>query len=154
MRLTQYTDFSLRVMIYLALNPDRRSTIQEIAEAYSVSRNHLMKVVQQLSHAGYVDTARGNQGGLQLSRPAAEINIGELVAEMEPDFGMVECLRPDNRCVITGVCALPGLLGRATEAYLDVLGTATLEDLLPPALRPQLRATLGIDSGVSLPERG
>ncbi|MEX2500562.1 MAG: Rrf2 family transcriptional regulator [Wenzhouxiangellaceae bacterium] len=130
MRLTQYTDFSIRVLIYLGLHPDRRCTIQEIAEGYGISRNHLMKVVQQLANSGFVVSARGSGGGLTLPRPPEKINLAEVVAEMEPDFAMVECFRENNQCVITPACRLPPMLARATRAYLDVLRGYTLADLL------------------------
>ena len=138
MRLTQYTDFSIRVLIYLALNPDRRCTIGEIAQSYGISRNHLMKVVQQLAAAGYVRSVRGAGGGLKLGRAPEQIRLGELVREMEPDFGMVECLRPCNDCVITPACAMPTILQRAADAFLAELEAHTLADLLPTAQRPRL----------------
>ncbi|HKL52469.1 MAG TPA: Rrf2 family transcriptional regulator [Wenzhouxiangellaceae bacterium] len=130
MRLTQYTDFSIRVLIYLGLNPDRRCTIQEISEDYGISRNHLMKVVQQLASEGFVVSARGSGGGLTLSRAPDRINLADVVAEMEPDFAMVECFRENNQCVITPACRLPPMLTRATRAYLDVLREYSLADLL------------------------
>lgn len=130
MRLTQYTDFSIRVLIYLGLYPDRRCTIQEIADGYGISRNHLMKVVQQLAQAGYVESARGSGGGLRLGKPVDQINLAEVVEEMEPDFGLVECFRENNQCVITPACRLPPMLSRATRAFLDVLRDYTLADLL------------------------
>ncbi len=130
MRLTQYTDFSIRVLIYLGLNPDRRCTIQEIAEGYGISRNHLMKVVQQLAQVGYIESIRGSGGGLILGRPVDKINLGEVVKKMESDFGMVECFRETNKCVITPVCRLPPMLSRATQAFVDVLAEYTLADLL------------------------
>jgi len=129
LRLTQYTDFSIRVLIYLGLHPDRRCTIQEIAESYGISRNHLMKVVQQLASAGFIVSARGSGGGLMLPRAPDQINLADVVAEMEPDFAMVECFRENNRCVITPACRLPPMLARATRAYLGVLREYTLADL-------------------------
>lgn len=130
MRLTQYTDFSIRVLIYLGLHPERRCTIQEIAERYKISRNHLMKVVQQLASAGFVTSARGSGGGLTLSRPPDEINLADVVTEMEPDFAMVECFRENNQCVITPACPLIPMLTRATRAFVVVLRDYTLADLL------------------------
>lgn len=130
MRLTQYTDFSIRVLIYLGLYPDRRCTIQEIADGYRISRNHLMKVVQQLAQAGYVESMRGSGGGLRLGKPVDQINLAEVVEEMEPEFGLVECFRENNQCVITPACRLPPMLARATRAFLDVLRDYTLADLL------------------------
>lgn len=142
MRLTQYTDFSIRVLIYLGLHPARRCTIQEIAEGYGISRNHLMKVVQQLAQAGYVESTRGAGGGLKLGRPVDKINLGEVIKEMEPDFGMVECFRENNECVITPACRLPPMLSRATRAFLAVLAEYTLADLLDEQDAKQMRILL------------
>ncbi|HMB40021.1 MAG TPA: Rrf2 family transcriptional regulator [Wenzhouxiangellaceae bacterium] len=142
MRLTQYTDFSIRVLIYLGVHPDRRCTIQEIAESYGISRNHLMKVVQQLASAGFIVSARGSGGGLTLPRAPDQINLADVIAEMEPDFAMVECFRENNRCVITPACRLPAMLAGATRAYLDVLRGYTLADLLQPADTKELEVLL------------
>ena len=130
MRLTQYTDFSIRVLIFLGVNPDRRCTIQEIADSYSISRNHLMKVVQKLAAVGFVQSIRGSGGGLTLRAAPRDINLGDVVRRMEPDFGMVECMRDGNECVITPACRLPPMLAEATDAYLGVLAQYTLADLL------------------------
>jgi len=142
MRLTQYTDFSIRVLIYLALNRDRRCTIGEIAERYAISRNHLMKVVQQLAAAGFVRSTRGAGGGLELGMPAEKIRLDAVILEMEPDFGMVECLRPRNQCVITPACGLPPILQRAAEAFVAELRHHTLADLVPEHNRKPLRMLL------------
>lgn len=147
MRLTQYTDFSIRVLIYLALCPDRRCTIQEIADGYGISRNHLMKVVQQLAQAGFVESTRGSGGGLRLGKAASAINMAEIVEEMEPDFGLVECLRDGNGCVITPACRLPPVIKRATRAFLDVLREYTLADLIKERDTDPMRLLLKIDSG-------
>ena len=142
MRLTQYTDFAIRVLIYLALAPDRRCTIGEIAERYGISRNHLMKVVQQLANAGFVNSTRGSGGGLELAMPPEHITLGTVVWEMEPDFGVVECLRPHNRCAITPACSLPPILRRATDAFIGELEQHTLADLLPASRTKPLRTLL------------
>lgn len=142
MRLTQFTDFSLRILVYLALNPDRRCRIREIAEAYGISRNHLMKVVQKLANSGFVEATRGAGGGLMLKKRPEAVNLAELVEAMEPDFGLVECLRPDNQCVITGPCRLPSLLREATSAFLEVLRGQTLADLLTEPERGRMASAL------------
>ncbi|PKL94791.1 MAG: Rrf2 family transcriptional regulator [Gammaproteobacteria bacterium HGW-Gammaproteobacteria-8] len=142
MRLTQYTDFSIRVLIYLGLNPERRCTIQEIADGYRISRNHLMKVVQQLAQAGYVESTRGSGGGLKLGRAVEKINLGEVIKEMEPDFGLVECFRENNQCVITPACRLPPMLSKATHAFFEVLSEYTLADLLGKKQAKQMRILL------------
>jgi len=142
LRLTQYTDFSIRVLIYLGLHPDRRCTIQEIAERYKISRNHLMKVVQQLANAGFVTSTRGSGGGLTLPRPPDQINLADVVTEMEPDFAMVECFRENNECVITPACPLAPMLTRATRAFIDVLRDYTLADLLGKGHAPEMKILL------------
>lgn len=142
MRLTQYTDFSLRVLIYLGLKGQELSTIQSISEAYGISRNHLMKVVQQLTRTGYVESVRGQHGGLRLKMAPTEIRLGALVKEMEPDLALVECFRENNQCVITPACILPRMLNEATRAFFDVLDGYTLEDLLAPRFVDPLRQLL------------
>lgn len=143
MRLTQYTDFSIRVLIFLGVNPDRRCTIQEIANSYGISRNHLMKVVQQLAATGFVQSVRGSGGGLSLRTAPEDINLGDVVKRMEPDFGMVECMRDGNACVITPSCRLPSMLEEATRAYLGVLSRYTLADLLRKQEARSIRLLLG-----------
>ncbi len=144
MRLTQYTDFSLRVLIYLGLQPDSRCTIREISEAYGISRNHLMKVVQQLAAEGYVESTRGVGGGLRLAHSPGRLGIGDVVRAMEPDMGLVECMRSKNECAITGACRLHGMLAEARDAFLQVLDRYTLADILDSSMAPKLSAMLGI----------
>lgn len=131
MRLTTYSDYAFRVLIFLALAGDQGSTIQAIAEHYGISRNHLMKVVQQLGQLGYIITTRGRGGGLRLSRPATDINLGQLVRQTEDDMVIVECFNPStNRCAISGVCRLKGVLGEALAAWLAVMDRYSLADLV------------------------
>ena len=129
MRITSYTDYSLRVLIYLALNGGQRCTVREIAEAYGISRNHLTKVVHQLQRHGYIHTTRGKRGGLTLARPPAGINVGAVVRDMEPDTALVECFGPDGRCVITPHCHLKSILYDAQQAFQAVLDGYTLADI-------------------------
>jgi Rrf2 family transcriptional regulator, nitric oxide-sensitive transcriptional repressor len=130
MRLTAYTDFSLRVLMYLAARPDARPTISEIAATYGISKNHLMKVVHELGAAGYVKTIRGKNGGLQLGRAASEIGIGDVVRHAEPDMALAPCLGPVGpRCAITPACKLRGALAEAGAAFMAVLDRYTLADL-------------------------
>lgn len=145
MRLTQHTDYSLRVLLYLGLRGEQLSTIQAISEAYGISRNHLMKVVQKLVKRGYVESVRGIGGGIRLARAPADIDVGRLVRDMEPDFGLVECFRPGNACVITPACALPRVLNRAMEAFMAELDGVTLADLMPARAQPRLATLLHID---------
>jgi Rrf2 family transcriptional regulator, nitric oxide-sensitive transcriptional repressor len=130
MRLTRYTDYSLRVLIYLASRPDGFGTIQGIAEAYGISRNHLMKVVQALNHRGYIDTVRGKGGGMRLRLPPARVGIGRVVRDMESDLVLVECFGADNQCVITPECVLRSVLADALGAFLAELDRYTLADLV------------------------
>lgn len=131
MRLTVYTDFSLRVLIYIALNPERKPTIGEIAESYGISRNHLMKVVYNLGSAGYLETVRGKKGGLRLGRPADDIVLGDVVRHTEPDMALVPCFEPILApCVITPACRLRTALHRARAAFLEVLDDYSLTDLV------------------------
>ena len=131
MRLTSYTDYSLRVLMYLALNPDRRPTIAEIAARYGISRAHLMKVAHQLGVAGYVETVRGKGGGLRLARPMTEITVGEVVRRTEPDMALVACFDPAAApCVIAPACYLKGKLNQARAAFMQVLDTCTLAEVM------------------------
>lgn len=132
MRLTMYTDFSLRILIYLgSKEPGTLSTVQEISSAYNISKNHLMKVTFELGKAGFIQTVRGRNGGIQLADEPGNINIGTVVRKMEDDFHLVECFdREHNRCPIAPVCGLRGVLGQALQAYFNVLDGYTLEDLL------------------------
>ena len=120
MRLTDFTDFTLRTLIYLALQPDRLSTIADIADAYDISANHLMKVVHQLAASGDVATTRGRRGGLRLARPPADINIGAVVRRTEPDMALVACFVDPQRCVIQDGCVLQHVLADALGAFLGV----------------------------------
>ena len=135
MQLTKCTDYSLRALIYLGLNDHRRCTIREIADAYGISQNHLMKLIHQLGQRGFIATTRGKNGGLELAMPASEINLGEVFRATEGDFHLVECFagRERNTCPIAGPCALTGVLGDALQAFLEVLDRHTLADLLTPA---------------------
>lgn len=131
MRLTTYTDYALRSLMYLAVNRDRLVTIQDIASLHSISKNHLTKVVHHLGQLGLVATIRGRNGGLKLGREPADINIGAVVRQTETDFHMAECFhRENNRCVYASACVLEGALTEATAAYLKVLDGVTLEHLV------------------------
>ncbi len=141
MRLTQFTDYSLRVLIYLGTKPDGSSTITEIAQSYGISRNHVMKVVYQLGQLGYLQTVRGKGGGLRLGKTPETINIGELVRQTEPDLHIVECFGPGNACCLTPACNLQRVLHTALQAFLETLDHYTLADMITN--RQQLRRLLG-----------
>ncbi|MDR3481964.1 MAG: Rrf2 family transcriptional regulator [Burkholderiaceae bacterium] len=131
MRLTIYTDYTLRTLMYLGLNRDQLVTINDIAEMHGISKNHLMKVVHQLGLSGMVETVRGRNGGLRLNKDPADINIGDVVRASESDFYMAECFDPENNaCVYSPGCMLKGVLSSATAAYLAVLDGVTLSDLI------------------------
>ena len=132
MKLTRFTDYSLRVLIYLGLKNDGRVTIKEISDAYNISRNHLMKVVSLLTRMGYVDARRGPGGGIALARSASDIVIADVVRDMEDDMNLVECFCEEGSCIIKPVCQLKSVLGQALTAYLDTLEGYTLSDLLRP----------------------
>lgn len=132
MRLTTFTDYTLRTLIHLGMHRDRLVTIQEIADVHAISKNHLMKVVYQLGLAGVVETLRGRNGGLRLKLEPEQINIGAIVRASETDFYMAECFNPAGAsCALSGGCQLQGVLGNATDAYLAVLDRETLASVLP-----------------------
>ena len=148
-RLTVYTDYALRVLMFLALKEDRLATIAEIAESYDISKNHLMKVAHQLGVAGYVETVRGRGGGLRLAKPIEAIGLGEVVRYTEPDMAIVSCFEPvDAPCAIRPACVLRRALKKAREAFVEVLDGYTLEDLVQP--RARLAGLLGISAGDAL----
>jgi Rrf2 family nitric oxide-sensitive transcriptional repressor len=134
MRLTDYTDYTLRVLMYCAIHPERPVTIAEIATSHTVSKNHLMKIVNDLGRQGLLQTTRGRGGGLRLLKPANEINIGAVVRTTETDFRMVECFDTStNACTLSPNCRLKHVFGRALASYLSELDKVTLADMLLPA---------------------
>ncbi len=132
MQLTLYTDYSLRVLIYLALYPRETPTISEIAERYGISRNHLVKVVHRLAREGFVRTIRGRGGGIVLARSPEEITIGEVVRCTEGPLRLLDCLGQDggDDCPITAACRLKRVLGRAQDAFLRVLDETNLAEVV------------------------
>jgi Rrf2 family transcriptional regulator, nitric oxide-sensitive transcriptional repressor len=130
MRLTYFSDYAFRVLMYLAVTPERRCTIREISDAYNISRAHLMKVVNLLTREGLVIAQRGPNGGLTLALPAEEIRLGDVIRKTEEDLGIVECFRPENTCRLTPVCALAPALSRAMQAFLAELDKQTIADLV------------------------
>lgn len=131
MRLTLHTDYALRLLMLLALEPEALHTIEEIASRYDISRNHLMKVTQTLAGAGFVDSLRGRGGGLRLAKPAGEIILGDVVRATEDGFNLVECFdRKSNTCVVAPVCGLRGPLEEALLAFLAALDGYSLADLV------------------------
>ncbi len=139
MQLTRYSDFSLRVLIYLAVARAPLSTIEEIAAAYGISRGHLMKVVRHLSALGYVETVRGRSGGLRLAREPVDVNVGEVIRRTEENLALVECFRGEGRCPIEQACLLRRALHMALDAFLAVLDGFTLADLVSRRRAPLAR---------------
>ena len=138
--LTMYTDYALRTLIYLATHPEG-STVAEIAGAYGVSRNHLVKVVHNLGKTGYIHTTKGRSGGISLAKPAASIRLHDVVLDMEPHMEWVECFGERPTCPITPACKLRKVLRQAGDAFMDVLAEYTLADVAANAR--QLNTLLG-----------
>lgn len=132
MRLTMYTDYSLRVLLYIGIKDNEKlTTVQEVADAYSISKSHLTKVVHELGKFELIETVRGRGGGFRLNLKPIEINIGHVVRKMEDDFHLVECFNcATNKCVITPVCKLKDVLHEALNAYFKVLDSYTLADFV------------------------
>lgn len=143
MQLTRFTDYSYRVLIYLAREADGLATIDEIAAAYGISRNHLMKVVHRLSMAGYVETVRGKGGGMRLARPAREIPLGQVARDMEENMHIVQCLDDTFRnCTLLPSCVLKSALIEARANFLATLDRYTLADLAKPGAQRGVKAVM------------
>jgi len=132
MRLADYTDYSLRVLMYCATYPDRRITIADLADDLALSKNHLMKIVNDLARRGLVTTTRGLGGGLRLAGDPREIRIGDIVRGSESDFRLVECFGEGlTSCTLGAACRLKSIFAGALQAYFDSLDQYTLADLVP-----------------------
>jgi Rrf2 family nitric oxide-sensitive transcriptional repressor len=130
MKLTAFTDYSLRVLIYLAADTTRRATIAEIAAAYGISEHHLVKVVHFLGKRGWIETVRGKGGGILLAMAPAQLNVGRVVRDTEGAAQPAECFSEDGgHCVITGPCRLKNVLAEAVQAFYAVLDRYTLDDI-------------------------
>ena len=134
MRLTNFSDYALRLMMYAAARKDELVTIEETAALYGLSRAHLMKVANQLTRAVFLKATRGRNGGLSLAKKPDKIRLGDVVRSTEPDFALVECFQSGNQCLITPRCRLRGVLQEALGAFMRTLDRHTLADLL---LRPE-----------------
>ena len=144
MRLTTFSDYALRVLMYAAAAGDRLITIEETATTYGVSRGHLMKVVNILTRTGHLKGVRGRSGGFTLAKAPEAINLGAVMRATEPDFALVECFGADNHCIVTRRCQLPNVLNEALSAFVQTLDRYSLADLvlakrdfLPPKKTPQ-----------------
>lgn len=152
MHLTQFSDYSLRLAIYLACYPDRVISVDEVSRAFGTSRHHLVKVVQMLTDLGVVEARRGRGGGMRLARDASEINVGWLIRRTEPHLNLVECFDPArNTCPIASACGLKKALHHAQQAFLQALDEYTLDDFLSrrSELVPLLQGPLQRRSKVS-----
>ena len=147
MRLTLHTDYALRVLIQAGLNDGKLTTIKEIAQTFDISKAHLMKVVNDLSQKGYLDTVRGRNGGIRLMREPRDISIGQVVRDTEQQLDVIGCLKHKGYCPIERACVLRGALRNATEAFLAVLDAHTLADLIKPQ---RALSSLLLDRRVSL----
>lgn len=140
MNLTRFTDYGLRTLMYLAVqDPGRRVTIQDIVDCYDLSKDHVVKVVHRLGTLGYVETARGKNGGIRLAMDAEAMSVGEVVRSLEPALRPVECDNPP--CRLNGNCGLRTVMDEAMDAFLAVLDGHTLSDVVRS--RSRLRAVLG-----------
>lgn len=141
MRLNVGTDYGLRVLMFLLAEPGERAQVDQMADAFAVSANHLNKVVQRLARAGFIETFRGRSGGIILARPPGDINLGDVVRSLEADFGLVECFLDGGMgCCLSPACRLRGVVREALEAFLDTLSRYTLADLSAPELKGVLAA--------------
>lgn len=135
MQLTRHADYALRILMFLGAHNNRLTSVAEISEYYSVSRHHLVKVVQGLTEHGFVTTVRGKNGGMQLMRNAENITIGEVVRKMESHFEMVECFNANtSTCVVSHSCGLNHVLQRALDRFLSELDSVSLADVINPRL--------------------
>lgn len=143
MRLTTYTDYALRVLMYVGLKNDELVRVDEVATNFGISRNHLSKIIHNLGSKGYLQTIQGRNGGCQLARDPADINVGQVVRDFEPDFNLVECFDSStSKCRIQPSCVLATELDAALSAFLDRLDGVTLRDLIQP--RWKLQKNLGL----------
>jgi Rrf2 family nitric oxide-sensitive transcriptional repressor len=144
MRVTTHSDYALRVLIYAALQGDKPSRIEDVAERYRISKSHLTKVVWNLSSAGFLVTSRGRAGGLRLARPAEEINLGDVMRATEDNGALVECFSQSGLCAITPACKARRIFREALEAFHAVFDKYTLADLM--TRESDLREVLGLES--------
>jgi Rrf2 family nitric oxide-sensitive transcriptional repressor len=147
MRLTLNTDYSLRVLIHVGICGDKLTTINDIAQSFGISKPHLMKVVNDLSQKGYLETVRGRNGGIRLMQEPRHINIGQVVRETEKQLDVIGCLEQKGYCPIERACLLRCALRDATQAFLAVLDAYTLADLIKPQ---RVLSSLLFDGRVSL----
>lgn len=160
MRLTNMSDYSVRLLVYLCEHRNRLCTIAEVAHAYGISEPHLMKITQRLARHGWVHTVRGKNGGMELAHEPQDIRLGDLIRDMENDLTLVECMGADSRCILTGHCGLTAIVAGALQAFMDSLNAHTLADVVPrqpvtttvtPVVVHARRARVQAAAGQSLP---
>lgn len=142
MKLTAYSDYGFRMLVFLAVAPDNRGTVREIAAAYNLSQHHLAKIAQRLVHADFLASFTGRTGGLQLKVDPATLTLGDIVRAVETDFSVVECLADPERCQVSAHCGGRGIFGDAVNAFFQVLDSKTLADAVRD--RRGLRADLSL----------
>lgn len=151
MRLTLHTDYSLRALMYAGVKQDGLATVGEIADHFGISRAHVRTVINRLGRLGYIETVRGRNGGFRLLRKPTQISVGAVVRDTEEELGVAGCLQGSNYCPIEDACILRRALQEATRAFLGVLDTYTLDDLLRPS--KSLAKLLSIDWAPAAPAR-
>lgn len=146
MRLTLHTDYALRLLMLLALEPEESHTVESVSRRYDISRNHLNKVVQTLAQAGFIESQRGRGGGVRLAKRAEALNLGRIVRATEDNFHIVECFcREKNTCLVAPACGLRDPLDEALAAFLAVLDRYTLHDLVRnPITSRRMRRLLAV----------
>lgn len=130
MRLTNMSDYAVRLLIYLSGHRDRLCTIAEIAKAYDISEPHLMKITHRLAKCGWINTVRGKNGGMELAHEPEDIHIGALICDMENDFALVECMGANNNCILSGHCGLKGIVAGALQSFISHLDQYTIADVI------------------------
>lgn len=155
MRLTDYTDYTLRVLMYCAANPDRLVTIAELAEHHRLSKNHLMKIVNDLARQGVIETTRGRGGGMRLVKDPTQVVVGEIVRKTETDFKIVECFdEGTNACLLSPTCRLKRVFDSAMQAYFKVLDGVTLAEISDPTpTRPPVSRLVPVRGSKPAPAR-
>jgi len=151
MRLTLWTDYALRTLMYVGAREPQLATIAEVAATFAISRAHLMKIVNKLARLGYLETVRGKSGGIRLGRSAGEIGVGAVVRDTEEELAVMGCLSDAGFCRLDGCCVLKRALREATSAFLALLDRYTLADLLAP--KAALAERLGLGLGAGAPHR-
>ena len=154
MRLSDYSDYTLRVLMCCAVHGEGLLTIGELAQTLQVSKNHLMKIVNDLAHQGLLETTRGRGGGIRLLKPSQQIRIGDVLRHTETDFRLVECFdAATDRCTLTPVCRLKDVLGTAMKAWFAALDAVTLADMVMPLAAAPRGSPVRISTPVRVRER-